>query len=83
MAVFKERGAHREMGNFGGVEVVRGCEDHHDQAEGQDGFHAPGLAVGNLCGELVCTASNCCESERVNLQVVEFASPLQSRSEIY
>ena len=62
-----EKGAYREVGNFSGMEVVGGCKDHHDQAEGQDGFHTPRLAVGHACGQLVCTTPDCSESERVNL----------------
>ena len=62
-----EKGAHRKVGNFGGMEVVSGGKHHHDQAEGQNGFHAPCLAIGHPCGQLVCTTSNCRKSERVNL----------------
>ena len=60
--------AYREVGSAGGMEVVGGRKHHHDQAEGEDGLHAPGLAIVDLLRQLVGTAADGCEGIGIDLQ---------------
>ena len=66
-----KRGAYRQVSDFSGMEVVCGCKYHHDQAECQDGFHAPRLSVIHTRGQLVCTAPDGCEGIRINLRSID------------
>lgn len=56
-----------EVNDFRGVKVICGCKDNHDQAECQDGFHAPCLGIGHICSELVCATANGSEGIWINL----------------
>ena len=59
--------AYGQVSDVSGMEVVSGCKHHHDQAEGEDGFHAPRLPVVHAWSQLVCTAPNCCEGVGIDL----------------
>lgn len=62
------------------MEVVSGCEYHHDQAEGEDGLHAPCLPIIYVGSQLVGAAASGCEAVGINLrsnQYQEEGEPLQ------
>lgn len=60
--------AYREVGSAGGMEVVGGCKHHHDQAEGEDSLHAPGLAIVDVLRQLVGAPADGCEGVGIDLR---------------
>ena len=56
------------------MEVVGGRKDHHDQAEGEDGLHAPCLAIVDVLRQLVGAAADGCEGIWIDLQSMAYIS---------